>query len=294
MATKIWQATTGAWDTAGNWSGATVPVDGDDVRFTGSSVESVTSGLTLGGAGDALASLYGHADYTGSIGTSGGKLIATSITTLRWASRGGKIFVDSTITNAILQAPGGVTDFAELDGTITNIWATGCAGSWSVTAGAAVTSIEQVDSPNCTCTINTGVTALNRVICASGKITNNSAVLGTTNPGLVHVVNSVYQHEVGGVEQMLVGAGGVVKFNSASADTTSSKTIEALRVLPGGIFDGRSNSNVGTAPTIVKLWLYPGSRAILNTGLDNWVVTNLYQIGGGGQIDIEPLNQVAI
>ena len=286
MATPIWQASTGAWDTAGNWSTAAVPVDGDSVYFTGASNQSVTSGLTLGASGDALALLHTHADFTGDIGTSGGKLVAgDSITTIRLYSRSGHAYIDTASTTNVYLA-GQVTDFAELDGTITNIYAIGAGGSWSITNGAAVTNVRQFNSPNCTCTIGTGVTALTQVICKSGRIINNSAVSGAgsqDNPGMVMVENSYYEHAVGAIYYMIVGAGGYVKH-------TSSGTITHLVMMPGATFDGRVNRNLSV--TVTNLYTYPGSKTMVDNGLNTYAVTNIYNLGGS--IDAAVGDQTAI
>lgn len=66
MATKIWTgASSGAWGTAGNWSGG-VPENGDDVYFLNNAV-AVTSGLDQSAV--TVASLHIEQSYTGSIGT---------------------------------------------------------------------------------------------------------------------------------------------------------------------------------------------------------------------------------
>ena len=72
MADKIWIATTaGSLSTGGNWSGGTVPVAGDNVRFPAGTA-SVTGGLTalstatLGGS---LGYLIFEEGYTGTVGT---------------------------------------------------------------------------------------------------------------------------------------------------------------------------------------------------------------------------------
>lgn len=69
MATRTWIGTDsgneGDWDTAANWSGAAVPVDGDDVYFENSS-QGVTEGFDQ--ADIALASLNIGQSFTGAIG----------------------------------------------------------------------------------------------------------------------------------------------------------------------------------------------------------------------------------
>ena len=80
MATCIWIGTTtaGDWSVAANWSGAAVPVDGDDVYLENSAV-SVTAGLDQSAI--ALASLTIAQSYTGSIGTAAAYLQIGSVLT---------------------------------------------------------------------------------------------------------------------------------------------------------------------------------------------------------------------
>src|SRR5690348_10309687 len=68
MATRTWTGAAGGnWATAGNWLEGSVPVAGDDVVFTNSSVD-VTSGLDQHTV--TLTSLTVDMTYTGKWGTS--------------------------------------------------------------------------------------------------------------------------------------------------------------------------------------------------------------------------------
>ena len=73
MATNYWQGTTGDWQTAANWSGASVPVDGDVVIFDGRVSQSVTEGTEADESGAAgsggLDVLHVKSSFAGSIGT---------------------------------------------------------------------------------------------------------------------------------------------------------------------------------------------------------------------------------
>jgi len=76
MADRIWIGTDtgneGDWATAANWTGAAVPVNGDDVYFVDSS-QSVTEGFAQGAV--TLGSLNIAQSYTGLIGTAAGYLV---------------------------------------------------------------------------------------------------------------------------------------------------------------------------------------------------------------------------
>ena len=113
MADKEWNATTADWNTAGNWSGAAIPVDGDDVHFTGT-VQQDVDGITPGAAGDALTTINVHEDFTRAIGSSGSKLILTSVTTVRFAGRLARALEASvTLLHVMSQLP--LAEDASLD-----------------------------------------------------------------------------------------------------------------------------------------------------------------------------------
>lgn len=282
MASPIWVSGTGDYTAAASWSPAAMPVDGEIAYFTGQSNQDVTTNLTPGATGDAPLALHVGPDYSGKIGLSGGKLTyAVSCATVRMASRGGQLFLSSaSTTNIYLSAPGGVTDFFEFAGTATNVFAQSCAGSWSITNGAAITNIKQSDSPNCTATIGTSVTALNSIVCASGVMINNSAVTGTTvdtttlatltTPG-VSITNAQYTQAAGAVATMNVYAGGVFKYNGSG-------TISVLHLWPGSVLDARANHS--TAAVITHAIVHPGANYYLNTALGNVSITNLVDLRG--------------
>lgn len=105
MATRIWIGTDagnqGDLNTAANWSGAAVPIAGDDVYFNGSSTQNVTGSLTALSA-VALTSLTIDQDYTGTIGTEssfmacdpGTLTIGGSTSGLQTAAGSGRINLD--------------------------------------------------------------------------------------------------------------------------------------------------------------------------------------------------------
>ena len=278
MASKTWVSVNGDWATAASWNPAGVPVDGDDIYFTGSSQVSVTAGLTLGVAGDALASLNLHENYTGSIGTSGGKLIALSITTIRHAGRGSQLFVQSaSTTNAYMQTASGRTDFAELAGTYTNVYLIGCAGSMAITAAAAITNLDMHGSVDCTLTINASVTALNRIRQSSGRIVSGSAVSTGTAPHIL-ITGGRFEHTTGVITTMNVAGGGLIIHRAPAAGTT-------LNIFSGGTFDGRTNASVGPL-TFTDVFNFSGGKLFIRNALDSYAVTNYYPLGGSTDTEI--------
>ena len=136
MANKTWVGTTGAWDTAGNWSPSGVPTSSDDVFFTSGS-QSVTSGLSQGAV--TLASLRIGPGYTGDIAASGGYLAINS--TLVEMSGAGSVFLNGTLTTVRVTGAQ-QSDAVNLNGTITNlhIIGTGVLGGIAVANSATCTN----------------------------------------------------------------------------------------------------------------------------------------------------------
>ena len=81
MATKVFLGATNSWANVNNWTGAAIPVTGDDVIVPDSTTMSLTANLDRtadnGGAGLHLNSFYVGRGYTGYIGASGAELKCT-------------------------------------------------------------------------------------------------------------------------------------------------------------------------------------------------------------------------
>lgn len=276
MGDVLWTGVNGNWADTSNWDTGVVPADNDDVHFTGDSNQDVTSGLTLGSGGDQLTSLNIHPDYTGSIGTAGGKLIARTIIDLRFDSEGGKLFVDTagsvpSITNLAISSRAGINGMFEVDGIVTNVNVSGCTGTVDITSAAAVTNIDIHDSPNCILTINASVTAINRIRVSSGRVINNSAVTSGTTPHII-VTGGVLEQKVGRVSDLWIAGHGTVVH---TAGNTSGISIDRLVGWgPAGVFDGRGNRN--GLVTITGSRGYAGFTALLGNTMDSYVLTNAF------------------
>lgn len=81
MATRTWLgATDGDWGVTTNWSGSTVPINGDKVIFNGDGDVAVTAGLSQ--ASVDLALMFIGDDFTKNIGTSSTRLQINATTTV--------------------------------------------------------------------------------------------------------------------------------------------------------------------------------------------------------------------
>lgn len=277
MANKEWQGTTADWNTAGNWSGASVPVDGDDVFFTGASSQSV-DGLTLGVAGDALASINVHADYTGSIGSAATPVVAASCTTVRMDAKTGQLFLDGgTVTSWHLTAQGR-SDFCQIDGTIAALYVSGASGSAKVVTGCDLDAIYQDSAANFVLTLESGLVSLDTIIQMSGHIKNSSDV-DPGGSGVVRVHGGLYEQlGSGDLEDVYVHSGAVLKHKSSAG-------LANLWVFNGGRFDGRENDNPPTI-TLDQVNVFGGGSVLLRNGLNSYSVTASSGFGSGFTFDL--------
>ncbi len=274
MALPIWNSTDGNWNDDAQWIGSK-PADNDEVHFTSASVVDVTAGLTLATAGDVLDELNIHSGYTGSIGTSGGKLIADTITLLRFGSNGGKLFVDTDgagVTKAIVTSTAGLSDMLEIDGTLGDLFINGCSGGITLSASCVCTNITMINSPNCTLTITAGTTGLTLIRQDSGLIKCNALV--TTGEGRIAMTGGRFEHTTGAID--IVELSGRAYFLHTSSGTITS----LVGYDPGATFDGRQNENVNPV-TITDAEAYNKFNLLLKNEMNSYVVTNGVQSFGG-------------
>ncbi len=291
MADKIWQGTSGDINAAGNWSGAAVPVDGDFLHFTGDSVVDV-DGSTVPVGFDAIGGLFVHPDYTGSIATTGSKLIFATIDTIRFESQGGKAFLQtsagaSAVNDIVINTPAGLANMFEYNGHVDRWQIVGTTGSVTATATAnGPVEISIVDSPNCTLTIGANITTIHRVIMNSGRIINNSLVTATKdNAGAVaqdanvRVTGGILEHKSGALTNLFLAASGVVEYTSGGTIT------DFFGMGPGSLFDGRKNR--ATAITLTDAQIWPGCTMLLKNALDSFVLPTNGVKNFGGVLDLE-------
>lgn len=277
MADQEWVSTDGNWNAAGSWTSA-VPLDGDNVYFTGASIVNVTSGLILATGGDALASLNVGKGYTGSIGASGGSLVTDAITVLRFVSEGGKLFLDSeaaTVTDTIIESQRGLSDMLQLDGVFTNVDITRCAGKVIIAAGATVTNVNMIASPSCTLVTTAGASGLALVRMDSGIWESNAAI--STGVGHVLQYGGTIKHTIGAITLLHV-------LNGGQYIHTASETITSL--IGSGQksrFDGRTNRKLPNV-TLTNASGYDGFQLLLKNSNNSYVITNGYKNFTGNSV----------
>ena len=269
MTARTWTgAVDGSFTTIGNWSPSTGCIDdGDELHFTDASSVDVDSDLSNGSL---HVTLFVHEGWTGDIASSGSKLVLGAVSDGSFAARGGRLFLDATITQFTAEAPAARSGALEIDGTITTLYVVGCGGSITVTGGAAMTNLYVLDSPNCVVTIGASVTGQAFHLVESGTVINNSAV--ATGAGNVRLTgNCLYDHRTGAVTLAELENPGCRYLDKSSG------TLSTLRAI-AGLFDGRENDNL--TKTISAATIAPNSKVLLNNALKSYVVTAYTNLGG--------------
>lgn len=266
MADKFWQGTTTDYNTAANWSGAALPGTGDDLHFTGGSQFSVV-GITP--ATTAIGSINIHPDYTGSVGTSGSKLIFNSCTDVKFVGGGGRLFLDATITRASISGGAGVADALELDGAIADVFIDNASGGMILTSTAAPVNIYQNGSPNWLTTIGSSITTLDTIQMDSGRMINSSLV--TAGAATVLLTGGQYEQETGALTDLYI-LGPSHFLHTANANITN-----VYGAGPNAVFDGRRNRNTGITVTLVLG--FSGFTGYFLNALNGYTVTAARRFG---------------
>lgn len=266
MADVFWGGTTTDWNTATNWVGGSLPGSADDVHFTGGSQFSVI-GITP--SNTALGSINIHPDYTGSVGSSGSKMILSTVTDVKFVGGGGRLFLDATITRAAISGGAGVANALELDGAIADVFIDNASGGMLLTSTAAPVNIYQNGSPNWLTTIGASITTLDTIQMDSGRIINSSLV--NAGAKLVLVNGGQYEQETGALIDVYISQTGHF-LHTANANITN-----VYGTGPNAVFDGRRNRNTGMVVTLVLG--FSGFTGYFINALDGYTVTAARRFG---------------
>ena len=267
MATRTWISTSSTdWNTAANWSGAAVPVNGDDVY--------ITSGSTNIAGYDAsatdLTSLTVGSSYTGTIGSSGTEL-EINATTFNFAGASDAYIDNCTFTNFIVQSTSSSSTALNLsNATITNLRVFGGFGTVTVSSGSITTKIEQIGADGVTLNIADGLTI------------GGSCTL-TVDSGILQLNQAVPTITVfGGLVDIQLDSGTITTLNQYGGRIrwipTASCTITALN-LYSGLFDAKDS----TSPTytITDATVHENGTINEASGISNATWTNPISMEGG-------------
>lgn len=291
MAKKIWVGTSGDWTTAANWNPVNQPANGDVAHFTGDSVVDV-DGLTLADTFDALGGIFVHPDYTGSIGTTGSKIIADTVDIVRFESQGGRLFLEAEgvgespaegdINDVVVNTPAGLANMLEIKGRVSRFQVVGTTGTCTITAsGGGPTKIFMMDSPNCTLTIGANVTFMHYIRQNSGRIICSSPIATalSNQVGQILVTGGIFEHKAGEIKQVNLAGSGIIEYTSGGTIT------EFTGFGPGSLFDGRKNR--ASSITLTDAELFPGCTMLLKNALDSFVLPTNGVRNFGGVLDLE-------
>ena len=267
MTTRQWISTSSnAWDTAANWSGTAVPVDGDDVFITSGSVD--IDGFDA--SATELTSLTVGSQYTGTIGSSGTKL-ELDATTFNFSGNG-DTYIEGIYTDLTVQDTSTSETALNLSGsTITTLRVLGGKGTVTVAADSTIsTAIELIGADGVTLNIadNATIGGSCTLIADSGRLELNQAVPTIT----------IY----GGVADIQLDSGTVTTLNQYGGRIrwipTAACTITTLN-LYAGLFDSRDS--VSPVFTIIDSTVHEDGVIDERSGLENATYTNPINIEGG-------------
>lgn len=289
MPDKTWVSIDGNWQTAASWNPSGVPIAADSIHFTGASIVDVTTGPA---SALAYTEINVHEDYPGTIMSSGSKLAVANLTTLRFNSRGGRLYLQvvtgATLTDVFYETAKGVSDALELDaagtGIISNLNIDGATGGVTVTANAnSLVNVEQHGSPNAILTIGAGVGGLARIRQTSGLIINNAVITagagaGQGSDGRVIVAGGTFRQQYTGatspdIDQLWIfGHDRPAIFEDRVSGTDNVAITQVYATGPGAMFDGRLCKR--TTRTITNSEGRDRARVLFRNALDSYVLTN--------------------
>lgn len=282
MATRTWigddVGNEGDWTVAANWSGAAVPVSGDDLVFDGTANYGVASTPAVAGANDDFGEVRITSDFAYDFGDAAGSIVWDLVNPgadllIVDASNCPTYFkLDAKLTKAIILGSGALATSMVLDGEITDLEIQ--KGTITAVTGVTFTnmrvSYKSAQATDVTVTIPTGCTITN-VWQRGGTVTCSSAVATK-----LEIDSGVFTHSDGNMG-ILSQRGGTYYWNCDGDTITEAK-------LFAGTFDARNNGN---AKTITNGEIWPGATAYFNNGGHNLVFTNAFKFYGGTvQFDI--------
>jgi len=253
--------------TAANWSGASVPVDGDDIIFQ-DSVWPVLYGLRQNTVDPA--SVRRGESMRADVGdrVKGYQLILGSITDVFIRGGGGVFRLSGGKTNVYIEGTSQDNDAVVLQGVSTNVYISGPSvrGQIRFTANATITNLDMHQTgPTARLTVDAGNTAPTLLRMGTGRIDwSGSTITTLTQTGGYFVLNGS-------------AAATTVNVHAGTLDDRSSGTIGTLNVVGGTV---TVKNNYATSQTITTLNQIAGTTDLRN-GLSNITVTNNPTVRGG-------------
>lgn len=272
MPTRVWQGTDGDWDTAGNWSTATIPLTNDTVILPAGNSYSLTT--TLNQAAVDLDLLEIDAGYTGQVGASGTplKIDADLVKhygrgTLYYESDGAVTdwFIVNSMSNALAAYLDGdqITKITVQSGFV-ELAATLGTGAITTTleVGGSISGTDVIIHPKSASPSSAIVTTLHQ----TGGTVRSTGVITTAN-----VSGGMLKQDTYGIATLNVFPGGRVVYNSSE----DNGILIAANVFEGGILD---LSGTAYRKTITTLTLHHGSTLIRDPNLTT--ITTENDLGG--------------
>jgi hypothetical protein len=278
------------WETTGNWSSASVPVNNDDVKFlTGR--HPLLFGLrpgngagNQGGASLSLTTFRVAEAYDGvSIGQPANSYyLDLDATTVSIDNKNAQVLLDGTHTDVAIKGTTAGTKAVQLDGDIGSLYLTGpdVIGKVWVADSAVLDNIYVNDCPNAELEVGENVTSLDILQATAGRIVMNSggASLVVDVAGTATVI---YHGDADEAVSAWTSFGGVSEYNGSGTLTTA--------ILHSGTFS-LENSEAESV-TITNCTVYGGFWTD-ESGLKNVTYTNNI-IKWGGSVNSETGTTIA-
>jgi len=274
MATRTWEGDVDSvLGTAGNWSDNTLPTDGDTAIIAENATGTTALTGTIPDAGTLAACRIGP-NFTRDIGTTSTAANITA-TAIDFSGKGSVNHIDSEAANSTVLVAGGARSDNMLilgaQSDIATLTVLGGSGTITVKSSATLDNITIANAPEVTLTISTSVSSVDAITMDSGQVN-----LGSTAAGAVLVLGG--QLTLTDAAALSDATDGLKVDQGGIVIAKSSGTIALLTVY-GGTFDGRQNANAVTI--ITNATIHEGGRVLLQSGLDNWTLTNGMVFHGG-------------
>lgn len=253
------------WDTAANWSTATVPTAGDDVIIADSGY-SILHGLRQSGT---LDSIRRAASFRGDVGDRiAGVPLDIDATTVTIQGGGGVFRLQATCTTCYIEGTSAEAEAVVLGGTLTNLYVsgTGVRGEIVLRANTSLTNLDMHD-----------VAATARISVLDGNTAPTSVRIGAGRMDFAGGTITTLRQAGGYVALLEDSAATTVEVYQGTLDDRTSGTITTLTNMGGTVTLANSTAASHTITTLHQL----AGVTDLRSGLANVTITNNPTVRGG-------------
>ena len=262
MANRIFLDVDGDWNNVNNWSGAAVPIDGDDV-FIGEGTKDLLTNLNQSSI--QLDSLRIGSGYTGTIGATGDKL-RIDATEFFFDSGGDACWITGVLPDVLVAGGLSGANMLQIGGDINDLKVVGGAlGTITLAASTILDNLLVTKAPSVKVIIPSTVTSLDDFDIADGDVTCGADIAGEVQ--MLGGTFTMTDDKPGATVNTIELLAGVVNYNSAGA-------LAVLNVFEGlfSLEDNVAASVELTAPTIHEGGVMNLRNALNNVSLPAGII----------------------